>query len=197
GNASSPGNAQTLSSFESVFMSFMHQQQQTNNLMMQLLQRFTTEPKAEKPTVSSPPPPTPVKSVYISPSELPKFGESISSDDAFRYLGTSDAKNLSDDDRLIVRAFKFLSFCARFTKLTYLLPEEVRLQHLYCCLVGQAQDRAVIDEASSSEELLDHLASWYASSTDPRALEDVLRQKLELSSPFPNESLSDYISRFS
>lgn len=128
---------------------------------------------------------------------MPKFGESISSDDAFRYLGTSDAKNLSDDDRLIVRAFKFLSFCARFTKLTYLLPEEVRLQHLYCCLVGQAQDRAVIDEASSSEELLDHLASWYASSTDPRALEDVLRQKLELSSPFPNESLSDYISRFS
>lgn len=40
GNASSPGNAQTLSSFESVFMSFMHQQQQTNNLMMQLLQNL-------------------------------------------------------------------------------------------------------------------------------------------------------------
>jgi len=182
--------------FEQTLLSLLQQQQQTNNMMMQLLQRLSAEPKPAIP-LASPSTALPVKSAYISPSELPKFSESISSDDSSRYLGTHDVRNLTDEDRLIVRAFKFLSFRARYTKLTYQLPEEVRLQHLYCCLVGQAQDRAVIDDAATSEELLDRLASWYASATDPGALEDILRQKLELSSLFPNESLSDYISRYS
>lgn len=115
--------------FEQTLLSLMQQQQQTNNMMMQLLQRLSAEPKPAIP-LASPSTALPVKSAYISPSELPKFSESISSDDSSRYLGTHDVRNLTDEDRLIVRAFKFLSFRARYTKLTYQLPEEVRLQHL-------------------------------------------------------------------
>ena len=79
--------------------------------MVALLQKFTDEFKLVLP-ISSPVSNIPTKSAYISPSELPKFSESISSDDAFRYLSTKGFRNLSDDDRLIVQAFKFFSFRA-------------------------------------------------------------------------------------
>eukprot|EP00474_Spongospora_subterranea_P007510 CRZ07968.1 hypothetical protein [Spongospora subterranea] len=165
-------------SLQAVFTSFMQQQQQTNQVMSQLLLQLCKESKTDEPAVSAQAPAT--KTYPIFSSEL----------------GTADIRSLSDDDRLIVRSFKFFSFRARFTKLTRLLGDDARLQHLYCCLVGQAQERAVLMIASTSEELFGSLAERYASAADPGALEDSIRHKLECSVPFPTESLAEYVSRF-
>jgi hypothetical protein len=199
------------SSFESTFRSFMQQQQQTNLLMLQLMQKLSIQPNVSvsdptvlglSSTVRGSSPTTAVSSDSVKPSyvpisELPKFSESISSEDSLQYLGIRHLDNLSDNDRIIVRTLKFLSFRSRFVKLTLTFPENIRLQNLYCCLIGPAQDRAVMEDVSTCDELLTILAGWYASATDPGALEDVLREKLERTVPFYKEALSDYILRFS
>jgi len=177
-----------MTSLKSALFALVAQQEQTSALMRQFMQIV-----GDKKSTDS----TPIRHSHIPVSDLPKFSESILPDESFRYLGTSSVRDLSDTDRVIVRAFKFISFRNRFKKLTSLIPESVRLQHLYCCLTGVAQDRAIVETISSSDELLERLGKWYASAADPGALEDILREKLETSFPFQNEPLSNYILRFS
>ena len=126
----------------------------TNELMLQFMQSRNSE---QKPTTAL----EAAKPVHISVSDLPKFCDIITPDQAFQYLGTSNVRDLTDNDRIIVRAFKFISFRNRFTKLTSLVPDSVRLQYLYCCLLGVAQDRATAVQATTSDKILEHLGNWY------------------------------------
>ena len=185
----SPTHA-SMTSLENVLISLMHEQQKTNELMLKFMQSKNSEQKSTTALETA-------KPVHISVSDLPKFCDTITPDQAFQYLGTSNVRDLTDNDRIIVRAFKFISFRNRFKKLTSLVPDSVRLQYLYCCLLGVAQERATTVQATTSDQLLEHLANWYASTDNPGVLEDIIREKLELSFPFQNESLSDYIFRYS
>ena len=157
-----------MSKFEALLVSLLQQQQRTNDLMLKFMQKCDSE---TKPIIAKP--------VHVSVSDLPKFSETISSDEAFRYLGTSNLRDLNESDRFLVRAFKFISFRKRFSKLTGSLPESVQLQHLYCCLLGAPQDHAIIEKVSTAEELLDCLSKRYASASDLGTLEEIIREKLE------------------
>ena len=119
--ADSPNNMGSMATFEALLVSLLQQQQRTNDLMLKFMQKCDPE---TKPIIAKP--------VHFSVSDLPKFSETISSDEAFRYLGTSNLRDLNESDRVLVRAFKFISFRKRFSKLTGSLPESVQLQHLYC-----------------------------------------------------------------
>ena len=119
----SPTHA-SMTSLENVLISLMHEQRKTNELMLQFMQSRNSE---QKPTTAL----EAAKPVHISVSDLPKFCEIITPDQAFQYLGTSNVRVLTDNDRIIVRVFKFFSFRNRFTKLTSLVPDSVRLQYFY------------------------------------------------------------------
>jgi len=160
--------------------------------MLKMLSRMSLNQDQKKESISYS-----NASISRSVSDLPKFSEIISSEDAFYYLGTRDLKRLDDSDILITRALKFLSFKSKFLRLTDSYPEEVRLDALYRCLSGSVQNRAILEPRMPCEDLLKPLSVWYASSADLGLLEDVLREKLENTYPGSDESLSDYILRFS
>lgn len=75
-----------------------------------------------------------------------------------QYLGIRNLDYISDNDRIIDRTLKFLSFRSRLVKLTLTFPENIRLQSVYCCLIGQAQERAIMESVSTCQELLDILS---------------------------------------
>jgi len=131
----------------------------------------------------------------IDTRDLPKFSEDISSDEAFRFLGKRSS-HLDDDELLIARSLKFLSFRSSFERMTEAASDVARKEALYRCLLGSARDRAVRMEVSSFAKLMDGLANIYASAANPAYLEDALRDRLENSSMGPNETLSDYILRY-
>jgi hypothetical protein len=129
------GNNSNLS-IEEAFRSFMQQQQQTNQLLMELMKNLSVAPSVSLATKAKDMPsgvlglsstavipPDSVKPCYVPISELPKFSESISSEDAVQYLGVRHLDNLSGNDRIIVRTLKFLSFRSRFVKLTLTFPD--------------------------------------------------------------------------
>jgi len=172
-NVSIPDDSNN-NSFQNAILSLMRQQQESNSLMLKMLSRMSLNQDQKKESISYS-----NASISRSVSDLPKFSEIISSEDAFYYLGTRDLKRLDDSDILITRALKFLSFKSKFLRLTDSYPEEVRLDALYRCLSGSVQNRAIREPRMPCEDLLKLLSVWCASSADLGLLEDVLRENLK------------------
>ena len=186
--ANSAPNSDLLSLMTKM-LAYQQKQMRLYEKQMQLL----TERLSLTAMATTAPTPSPIDKIQLS--DFPKFSESVSSDEAIQYLGFPKS-NLTDEDILICRAFKFFAFRSKFMAVSSNLSDAARLQTLILCLKGVAQDRAVSVAAKTADQLLDMMNDWYASAADFSLLEDAVRSKLESTRRGRSELLPDYILRY-